>query len=449
MLHKQRSSRGLLCMLLILPVAVATLVLLVGARIPAALGAAPQEPSPPTTLTPGPVATLPPGGAISGRVTNQQGEPLAGIEVSVYDRVPVTGSRWYAPPVTTTANGLYSIPWVYPAPNVVRFNDPEGTFATEAYNSSGAGQAGDWLPVAVGETLTGIDARLSRKGRVSGRVLGEDGNPTRDVMATLCDSDYSDFGNCYSAVPQADGRYVITGVTPGSYFLSFGEMDAFEIVYDAEFYDNVPELKRERALPIAVGDGEHVAHLNAMLAFRQGPNSPNAMAAISGTVTNPYGGKASWYAADLLQLVGDRWVLASSTFGSMNGAWSMREVPVGSYRLQFRDGVGPFANSWYGGGNDPMQAQEIVLTPGAQVGGIQGVLGTEVGGRLEGTTRYNTQTAPYRQVTILRRTPQGAWAFYGDTLTSGQSQWALGGVLPGVYRVAFNKSGYSNAGEWY
>ncbi|MGL4649441.1 MAG: hypothetical protein ACRC1H_08525, partial [Caldilineaceae bacterium] len=39
--------------------------------------------------------------------------------------------------------------------------------------------------------------------------------------------------------------------------------------------------------------------------------------------------------------------------------------------------------------------------------------------------------------------------FYGDTLTSGQSQWALGGVLPGVYRVAFNKSGYSNAGEWY
>lgn len=98
-------------------------------------------------------------GAISGRVTNESGEPLAGIEVTAYQSY--LGDQWVVDGRSSTnSDGTYTISGLHPGAHRVYFADLTQTYRPEYYDDALTFATGTDVSVA-NETLTpNIDAVL-------------------------------------------------------------------------------------------------------------------------------------------------------------------------------------------------------------------------------------------------------------------------------------------------
>ena len=97
-------------------------------------------------------------GAISGSVTDTNGNPVSGVRVSAYG----PGDRWvgsYA--ASTAADGTYVIGNVRPTDYRVLFAPPAGSgLASEWFDDAASRSLATVVTVPPGQTATGIDAQF-------------------------------------------------------------------------------------------------------------------------------------------------------------------------------------------------------------------------------------------------------------------------------------------------
>lgn len=149
-------------------------------------------------------AALTAGGAISGRVTDPDGDPLADISVSLRD---LNGAIETS--VSTAADGSYAI-----------YGLPSGSYmlayAAYGYESVALSEAVTLTAPATSSVATAV---LSAGGAISGKVTAPDGSPAAGVYVSVLDatsgkpqgaSGYTDAEGVYTTAPTlASGSYIV------------------------------------------------------------------------------------------------------------------------------------------------------------------------------------------------------------------------------------------------
>ena len=196
----------------------------------------PFDPPPPLTLTRGQRVSadvpLSRGGVITGRVSDESGEPLAGLRVRVYRAKMVGGYRRLedvGAADQTDDTGAYRIfglpPGDYyvaaslrmaPADSVV-----QTTYSPTYYPGTGELAAAQRIRVDLGTESTAIFPLLPvRSVKVTGTVLTSSGGPANAFLNLV--SDAAEFGTPLGigGVTQPDGTFTIPDVPPGRYTLN-------------------------------------------------------------------------------------------------------------------------------------------------------------------------------------------------------------------------------------
>jgi hypothetical protein len=174
-------------------------------------------------------------GSIKGRVTNLQGEPLAGVRVTAVD-VPTTIMQIQD---VTDENGEYWLTWLNAADYQVGFNGSAIGYNAELYDDATTVEGRTLVPVQIGETVNNIDAALSRRSSISGCISGIGGMPL-DGFSILLWRLLTDRNLWVIESPfnfgDVDGKFHIPNLAPGTYRLSF--MLAVPVPYLSEFFDD-------------------------------------------------------------------------------------------------------------------------------------------------------------------------------------------------------------------
>ncbi|HYP15099.1 MAG TPA: carboxypeptidase-like regulatory domain-containing protein [Bryobacteraceae bacterium] len=205
----------------------------------------------PVTLAPGADLTgvtvkLIPHGVITGKVTDEDGDPVTQVQVQVSRETWRRGRRVLAGMQTALTNDLgeYRLAGLQKgkyllAANATRFNTngmrrsstgkPELTYALTYHPGTHDSQQAAPIQLAAGQELRGLDIQLKRTQTVSirGKVLDSGGAPLRNVSIMLNPEHAEGFGpGRPQTFVQADtGTFVLQSVTPGSYVLSGMRVD--------------------------------------------------------------------------------------------------------------------------------------------------------------------------------------------------------------------------------
>jgi len=185
--------------------------------------------------------SLPRGAAITGRIVDEYGEPVAGASVQAMQMRYVDGRRQPTMAGTTGPFTLVQTPdtgefrvWgLAPGEYLLQANPPgangpfdsqerAGYSATYYPNTTAASEA-QVIRVEVGQTASGIEIMLAptRTVRINGTTLDSRGQPLKSgfVMAMLQSNEPTFVMRPATGQIKPDGTFTISGVGPGSYML--------------------------------------------------------------------------------------------------------------------------------------------------------------------------------------------------------------------------------------
>ena len=162
------------------------------------------------------------GGAVTGRVTDSAGQPLAGIKVGTgYWHGGYGGftGDMEVVPTETDAEGRYRLQGMPAGTYTLQFVDEDGKHAWTFWKKASDRDSATRLTVSLGQTLTGVSPTLRAAARISGRVVSaETGQPLDMVCFQPVDASAGHLvgrGGC----SDADGRYTVSGLPADAYKL--------------------------------------------------------------------------------------------------------------------------------------------------------------------------------------------------------------------------------------
>jgi hypothetical protein len=366
---------------------------------------------------------LPDGRRITGHVTSPEGDPVAGVLVyaGAGSAIPSGPGGLYQ--VVGLPDGSYQLNVLPPETGEY----PSGVYAAGTVQADSPGTD----VVVSGADTTGVDVELYRGLTISGHIAGAAGHP---MVVTALAANIS-----YPATVDGAGNFTVTGLFPGSYGLLFALPDQPDRtrpfpygVYNGQGAPLVPASDPGLAIDATSGN---VTGVEAVL--------PTELS-ISGTVRDangPITGATVYFCNPDAG--------CGSTSSVANGAFSMVNLPPGSYTIQ--SGTGHHAVIGYAAGRsnpDPFAAIPLALGT-KSIGGIRIVLplGIPVSGTITGTGGV-----PLAGVDVyVNPKTGGIWEFGpGGSLTDGTGHFTVGGILPGdviLRAVAPDGSGYQS-GYW-
>jgi hypothetical protein len=225
-----------------------------------------QRPSVPLAASTSPKASGPPGSEAShARRTNS----ISGLSpIAVIVAHPLAGGRGHfavplrapavclrSPDRRTAANTSESRP---ASPAFRGFRPCSPAFASSAKTAT-------LVPVTIGETSAGINAKLQLGGRISGRVTAAGSGPLSNVLVCALSSP-SEAVAC--ALTGRDGEYAIAGVPAGSYVVGFQAAKTYAVQY----YDDQATYAAAQIVQVTAGAG--TAGIGALVSPPSAPPSP-------------------------------------------------------------------------------------------------------------------------------------------------------------------------------
>ncbi len=255
---------------------------------------------------------LVPQGAVSGRVVDEDGDPVPGAMVTALSSGRGTGGQ-LLPTDTSPANdrgefrlgklppgsyfvsaGLLRMDFMAaPPPTPPADGSPEMNYVTTYFPGTVDVTTATKIDVAAGADLTGftIKLRKSRVVRVKGQALAADGTPLKGGQVMLTSP--SSIGSMQMSALHSDGTFEIANVQPGSYMLMSVQMNGGQPTMQMQSLvvpeEGVSGVKL-RALPeqtvqgkvVVAGDGKvPFGDMMVMLAGDEGMTVMPAMGKVS------------------------------------------------------------------------------------------------------------------------------------------------------------------------
>jgi hypothetical protein len=297
---------------------------------------------------------LPRGGAVTGRVVDEFGEPVVGANVSPMRQRYINGQRQLtsvASSDTTDDLGefrLHGLPpgdyYVAARPNVFTSlfgsSDDRTGYGQTFYPGTPSSSEASRVTVTVGQEVQNVVISLSpsRVANISGTLTASNGKPVRQgmVMIRAAGGEFS-MGTVRPGVVM-DGKWSISGVTPGDYDLVAQAIDLDALAQSGGAGMRMPESVTER-ITVTGEDLSSVALVTSaggraegVIKFEGGepPAVPSAMASVIAFDTVPgaltMGGtgmiKPDW-TFELAGLSGRRLIRLNGISG-----WTLKSVTV-------------------------------------------------------------------------------------------------------------------------
>ncbi|NOY07052.1 MAG: carboxypeptidase regulatory-like domain-containing protein, partial [Chlorobi bacterium] len=360
---------------------------------------------------------------ISGFVKDAAGAGIADATIIVEMKVSShPGARnFYG---RTNKNGSYSIAL------------PEGTFLVRASargflmryfdNARDRSQATPVTLNAQNTEKNDVDFVLPVGGKITGTVTkAADGSPVKRAFVFVMPGlNMPPYGKAnFAAKTDSLGQYTISGLETGEYVVGV-KADGFE----PQFFDGA--ATPDKATKVKVTAGQTTPGIDFKL---------NALAGISGTVTDAASGKGISRAEILIEA-------ANGNF--KRRAWTGRDgkyhapLPAGTYIVR---AVAPhYAPEWYKEKDDPTKADQVVVATGASVNDIDFTLdrwGGVISGKVADEAGNPIAKAWVRVwghgPVITPRIP-----FFGKAETNQNGEYEIIGLPPGKYYVSASAKGF-------
>ena len=291
-------------------------------------------------------ATLAASASVSGTVTGPGGLPLSGITIWIEFSVD-----WYNDEAITDENGDYLVENLPPDPYTVRFTDFAGDYLGTSTN----------VVLDAGTHLADVDVTLDVASKISGTVLADaDSSPLEGINVAAYQWTGLEWDRMRSADSDANGDFTIGGLVAGTYRVQFEDWNGN---YLDEVYDNVASL--DSGTDVVVGPEATVSNINASLA---------TAASISGTITDTNSNPLDYFRAEAYQWNGAAWVAIRNGFSDSEGAYAIRGLAAGTYRIWFSDGDNNYLAEAYDDAASLDAGTDVVVGAGGSETGIDAAL---------------------------------------------------------------------------
>jgi len=326
--------------------------------------------------------------------------------------------------------GEYSLGGLPTAAYEVSFEADSTEYLSQAFNEKPVSGKGDPVAATAGAVTGGINARLQRGGRISGRVTAAaTGVPLRGIEVCVSGA-VVHFSNC--VYTGSSGEYAASGLPADSYTVSF---ETFETGYNyaPQYYSG--KAKSTEAAPVQVAGGASVSGVNA--ALTEGGE-------IEGTVTVSGGGPLD--GAEVC--ASDQCAITDS-----NGRYTITNLASGKYTVSFspipaQDELAglfgseseqptppkqsPYLPQYYNDRAAYFEAEEVQVEAGSEAKGINAAL--ETGGYIYGTVVAKEGGSPIAKVIVCAQSEEESSRC---TVTSANGEYRIEGLEETSYEVTF------------
>jgi hypothetical protein len=290
-------------------------------------------------------------GAITGRVVNENGEPIANVQVSV------SGYSGQGRVATTDAEGRFQVTELTAVAYLVNVYAPG--YVEKPRDP-------DIDPVGYYHIGDSVRLEMIKGGVITGTVARADGEPLvrirvnayliRDSKGQMRRSSYA------TRSEQTDDRgvYRIYGLSPGTYVVSTdgGSASSYEVnPFATDVPTFAPSSRRDTATEVSVSSGEEVSGIDIRY-------NNDAGRTVSGSVTsaNPADVERG-FGISLVSVVNGSEQGRPDTYQPPNGHFMFSGVADGDYKIT--------ANSYLPGAGWSMSEAQQIKVKGADVAGIQ------------------------------------------------------------------------------
>jgi hypothetical protein len=396
------------------------------------------------------------GGEISGVVTDDHGEPVAGCMVQIVNAFARAGRRrWItqATPATITDDrGRYRLGNVYPADVMVLLTpsrswvESEGErlmFEPVLYPTARTLDAASVLPIKAASVFAGTDFRLVRRAayRVTGRVAGPGTKARLQVRISRWDDDAEREIELGLALTGAAGEFAFEAIPPGTYrlstWLAAGDVGpGFAAVDDNSIVRPPPSPTRlpDAAVRLTISDRDvtnvpvplpGAGDLFGRLVFKGStPPSAQVIRSLTLLVTSPAGS------------------MAGITSPDATGAFRLYVAP-GTYFIRFQIPPAPWAlQSISVQGKDAMGdpividhtgSSEVIVTFADESAELSGTVRAADGAAVPSNQELSVFIFPVDRATWTDFGSSSPWI--RDVRVSTTGAFTARGVLPGEYFV--------------
>jgi hypothetical protein len=303
-------------------------------------------------------AQLATGGAISGKVMNEDLIGLENIGVGVHS----SSGQWLAG-CGTDSQGDYLIGNLpVSADYKISFyaQGIPGNYVNEWYNNKQKFEQADGVAVTAGNTTSNINAVLAVGGSISGRVI--DAN-TGQGIGSIINVNVHDMNQQWIAAiqPNTDGYYVLTGIPVGDFKVCFQTNNSTGN-YLEQWFCNQPDFNSAQTLTIT--PGQNLVDINAAMI---------QCGVIAGWVTDGNGNGIENVQVNIYTL--DHQSKQSLNTDS-SGHYTLRFVLPGDYKIFFNSSyIEPqYHSEWYDNQSQFAAAAVVTVAPDQLINGIDAEL---------------------------------------------------------------------------
>ena len=361
--------------------------------------------------TPGINATLAVAGAVTGKVTDPAGNPVAGVFAYLWP----SGGRALD---YTDAQGVYRIVGITPGAYDVCVQGYGATSTTAPYGYTS--DCGPGFEVVAGQSVT-QNHTLQLAGAIGGSVSGPDGSPVAGAWTSVRDANGAEVG---ATLTDESGNWQLAGIRAGQYTVCFDPTYSSG-GYGRGCYDRQP-YGATTGTPVTVPGGQ-LATVTAVLVPR---------AVIRGTVTDSDGRPIASVGVTARSLAGDIGYYYAGTDEA--GNYTLGGLDAGSYAVCFDPS---FASSPSGAGyssecydNQPSaDTADPVVVGGAGAVRADAVLagGTAILGQVTDPNGVGVSTVRVVATSTTSGQSNYAWTDWDGT-------YQVRGLLAGDYTVCFH-----------
>jgi hypothetical protein len=366
------------------------------------------------------------GGSILGRVTrDSDGTGIQSANVVVYDNEGV-----YRGGGQTDSLGYYAARGVPPGHYYLQA--AASNYVNEYYSNAGFHKTATVVSVAQEVDTPNINFSLAAaaaqaSGSISGRVTRESDSAGLSWPLQVRAYGSSSLSSYSSTTPDGSGNYSITGLTPGTYYVTTYSSSS----YVDKYYNNA--TSRNVATPVTVISSTTTPDINFSLASGAG--------AISGRVTRASDGVGIYNVQ--IYVYDTSWIFIKTVSTDGSGNYAIRGLAPGSYYVATNRATA-YIDEYYSNVTSQGAATAVTVNSSATTSGIDFSL--SLGWTISGNVSSKSDGAAIAGVHV--NVYNSSWGLIASTDTDSSGAYYMEGFASGDYYLqASDSPGY--IGEYY
>lgn len=372
---------------------------------------------------------MPRSGSLSGRVVNEQGDPIPWVTIRAYSE----GAMWSDGWADSDDTGRFQISGLMTQDYEVELTDWAGEYRTVWFDGATDQATATPVPVVMSQNTDLGDVVMTSGPGILGRVT--DANTGLGIGGVWVYSFDANDNQSWGLTTGADGTYRLSNLAPGDYKIYFS---ADGSGYYSQYYQN--RVARPEADPVTLGETDDVTGIDVQL-------QPGAK--ITGTLTDAQGQPLAGALVEVYR-ENSSWSSVRTANTDATGYYSVTLTERTSYRYKLRYSKAGYVPVWYGGFESfsdalPVPAEPIEGGSSQVVAGVDQVL--RVAGSLAGTVVENLSGQPLAALRVTVYSLSGNQQLF-STYTSATGAWIIDTLRTGNYQVQFDSSA-QHLPTWY